>query len=297
MSLLERYPVLKKAVANQYQAILAGGAIAFSALLANPLPLIIYLAGNLMVMPMLVDRLRRRIEIEKKYADRKFEVLSNEQRYAELPGAARERFERLRALCAQIQNNYRGLSAASQGMLADQAGKFDAILGTCLRRLWLLRKYQELGNTLDPHAVAAEIERLEKALDQPDLDRRVREAWEQNLAIKRKLGETAAQNRANEQALVAELDSLEALLQLLLQKSLAATDAGAFTLEIDDVLAQAEADAASVHELEQMLGSMPDLGTAEDRASWRLPPLPEAPGAPPLLPAAGRGRERGGRRG
>ncbi len=53
--------------------------------------------------------------------------------------------------------------------------------------------------------------------------------------------------------------SLETLLQLLLQKSLAATDAGAFALEIDDVVSQAEADAASVVELERMLGGIPEL--------------------------------------
>ena len=46
--------------------------------------------------------------------------------------------------------------------------------------------------------------------------------------------------------LVAELDSIEALLQLLLQKSLAAGDAAAFAAELDDALSQAEADEQQV---------------------------------------------------
>jgi hypothetical protein len=39
LSFLERHPALKKAVANQYQAILAAGAIGFSAVTLSPLPL------------------------------------------------------------------------------------------------------------------------------------------------------------------------------------------------------------------------------------------------------------------
>ena len=39
MAFLDRHPVLKRAVANQYQAILLAGAAGFSLLFANPLPL------------------------------------------------------------------------------------------------------------------------------------------------------------------------------------------------------------------------------------------------------------------
>ena len=45
MGLLDRHPVLRRAVANQYQAILAAGAVGFSVLFANPLPLL--LSGGL----------------------------------------------------------------------------------------------------------------------------------------------------------------------------------------------------------------------------------------------------------
>jgi len=39
----------------------------------------------------------------------------------------------------------------------------------------------------------------------------------------------------------------------------AATDARAFSLEIDDVLQQAETDAQSVEEMERLLGGMPEM--------------------------------------
>jgi hypothetical protein len=49
------------------------------------------------------------------------------------------------------------------------------------------------------------------------------------------------------------------LLQLLHQKSVAATDARAFALELDDALQQAESDAQSVEEMERLLGAMPEM--------------------------------------
>jgi hypothetical protein len=66
----------------------------------------------------------------------------------------------------------------------------------------------------------------------------------------------------------------------------AATDAVAFSAEIDDVLAQAEADAASVQEMEQLLGSIPEL--VQPTLGERLRREPLARAAPP----AGRGRPR-----
>ena len=259
MGFLDRNPALKRAIANQYQAILAVGAVGFSLLLANPLPLIVFAGAQLMVMPLLVDRLKRRMEIEQKASQRQYETMSGEQRYGELPGPMRQRYDRLRQLCGQVQENYRGLSPASQGVLADQTEKFNAILANALRRLWLLQKYEELARTFSARQVKDEIGKIKMALESTTLDPRVREAWQQNLSIKEKLLASADRNQSQMQALAAELDSLETLLQLLLQKSLAATDAGAFALEIDDVVSQAEADAASVVELERMLGGIPEL--------------------------------------
>lgn len=271
MGLLDRNPVLKRAIVNQYQAILAAGAVGFSVLLANPLPLILFAGGQLMVMPFLLERLKRRMEIEKKASERQFEEMTGEQRYGELPGPMRQRFERLRQLCGQIQENYRGLSPASQGVFADQTAKFDAILANALRRFWLLQKYEELARTFSPRQVKDEVGKIKLALESPTLDERVREAWRQNLAIKEKLLASVDRNQAQMQALAAELDSLETLLQLLLQKSLAATDAGAFALEIDDVVSQAEADAASVVELERMLGGIPELVEPADLGGLATP--------------------------
>lgn len=282
MGLLDRHPVLRRTVANQYQAILAAGAVGFSVLFANPLPLLLYLGGNLMAFPFVFERLRRRLEIEKKFAERKALEMSRDERLRALSKAARARFERLRALCDSILEHYRGLSPASQGILADQRTKFEAILEAFTKRIWLVERYDDLADSTDPEVLRREIEGLERAQAEEELPRRVREALEKNLDIKRQLFAALEKNEASRVALRAELDSLEALLHLLLQKSVAATDATAFEAEVDDVLAQAEADAASVEEMERMLGSSFSAGSS-------LPPL-ALPGA--NAEAAGGARQR-----
>jgi hypothetical protein len=265
--------------------LLAAGATALSVATISPLPWLLYLGGNLVVMPFLFERLRRRMEIEKKYAERQVETMSQEQRYEELAPDSKARFQLFRRLCGQIQNNYKGLSSASQGLLTEQTGKFEAILASCLRRLWLVQKYEAMIRAIDPNKLASEVARLDRQLTAKDLQQRVREAWEQNRDIKNKLIQTVDRNEVNRTALLAELDSLESLLQLLLQKSVAATDPSDFVAQVDDLVAQAEADAASVAEMEALLGSMPELTGAptlsERLGRTAIPPLPVGVSPPP----------------
>ena len=286
MSLFTRYPALRKAVANQYQAILLAGAAAFSALTLSPLPLLLLAGAELMVMPFMLERLKRRIEIERKHASRQAVVLTQEQQLEALPEGSQRRFERLRALCRRVQENYRGLSPESQGLVADQAAKFDAVLASCLKRLWLLDRYDQMAEAVDGAATQRELELLDRRLADGGLPERVREALAKQRQIKAELHKAVERNRANRAALAAEVESLEALLQLLLPKSVAATDATAFSLEIDDVLAHVEADAASVEEMERLLASVPAAAPAEplflqkaQKARAAAPPAPPPPRA------------------
>ncbi len=275
--MLEKYPVLKRAIVNQYQVILAAAATTLAVATVSPLPFLILLGAEFMVMPFMFERLKRRLEIEKKYAARQSESLSQNERYDQLHPDQKLRYDSLKKLCRQIQGNYRGLTEASQGILAEYNDKFEAILATCLRRLWLVRKYDTMIRSFDADKVKADTERLKTALEAENLAPRVAEAWRQNLDIKEKLLAAVDRNIANREALLAELDSLESLFQLLLQKSLAATDAQAFSQEMDDLLAQADQDAASVQEMEQLLGSMPELSGVGSVSEEVGRPLLETP--------------------
>ena len=277
-------PALKRFALNQYQAILLAGAAAFSAVTWSPLPLLVWVGGQFVTAPFLLERLKRRIEIERKHANRRVEVVSQDEMFRELPAESARRFVQFRELCARIQQNYRGLSPASQEVLTDQSAKFDTILVSCLRRLWLLKKYEDLIAGFDAEKVRAELEALEARLQTEGTNARVHEAWTQNLEIKRRLLETSAKNEINRAALHAELDSLESLLQLLLQKSVAATDAQAFAAELDDALSQAETDAASIEEMEQLVGSLPETAATQLSDTLRNVSVPTQPQRPPRVP-------------
>jgi hypothetical protein len=291
MGVLDRNPVLKRAIVNQYQAILLAGAAAFAALTASGLPLLLFAGFELMALPFVFERLKRRLEIEKKYAAREAQTLSQEQQFEQLPSAMRGRFAQMRQLCERIQKNYRGLSPESQGVLAEQSSKFDAVLASYLKRLWLLDRYDEMVEVGDDGKLGEEIAALNREISATGLAPRVREALAKNREIKAELLRTLERNAASRDALRAEIDSLESLLQLLLQKSVAATDAAAFSVEIDDVLSQVQADAASVEEMERMLGAAPALGeettlSPKLRQAQAMPP-------PPPPPSPARGRQRG----
>ncbi len=289
--MLESHPVLKRAIANQYQVILTAAAVALSVATISPLPFLLLLGGEFVAMPFMFERLKRRLEIEKKYAARETESLSQAERYDQLPPEGKSRFDALQRLARQIQGNYRGLSAASQGIMAEYQDKFEAILSTCLRRLWLAQKYEQMIRAFDSGRVKTDIERLKAQLAQEGVAPRIKEAWQQNLAIKEKLLAAVDRNVANRTALLAELDSLDSLFQLLLQKSLAATDAQAFSAEMDDILSQAELDSASVQEMEQLLGSMPELSGIPSISQAVKQPMVQAPDLP-FLP---RGMREGGK--
>lgn len=288
MGFFDKHPALKKALGNQYQVILLGGAAAFSLLLANPAPLLLLVGAELVTLPWIVERLKRRLDLERKIAHRSARSVTQEEQYRELPSAMRERFVRLKQSTERIQANYRGLSPETQGMLHEQGDKLEAILVSCLRRLWLLKKYDELDAALDEEALVEEVAELEARIEASgDVERRVRDAWTQNLEIKRKVLASAQRNQATRATLLAELDSIESLLQLLLQKSLAASDAETFAAEVDDALAQAESDEQTVHEMEQLVGAEPmatrerlsdalrSLTPAPHRETSRPPPPPQ----------------------
>jgi hypothetical protein len=286
---LDRHPALAKAVVNQYQAILLAGAAAFSAVTLSPLPLLLFAGAELMVLPFLVERFKRRLAIEKKHASRQAVALTQEQQYEALTRTAQARFARLRELCQRVQQNYSGLSPESQRLIADQAAKFETVLASCLKRLWLLQKHDEMAEHTERDEVERAIAAAERQLAEGGLAPRVREALEQQLEIRRELARALERNAATREALAAELDSLEALLQLLLQKSVAATDATAFSAEIDDVLQHIEADAASVQEMETLLATLAPASAAADGP--RLAPRLRQPAAGP--PPRGRDRQRG----
>ncbi len=197
------HPVLKRAVANQYQVILAAAATALSGATLSPLPFLLLLGGEFMAMPFMFERLKRRLEIEKKYAARagRDPVPGRALRPA-LPAGKCAASTRLRQLCRQIQGNYKGLSPASQGIMAEYRRQVRRHPGHVPAAAVAGPEVRADDPAFDSAEVGARSTKLEGARRSKALAAAREGGLEQNLAIKEKLLAAVDRNVANRHALV-----------------------------------------------------------------------------------------------
>jgi hypothetical protein len=271
--------ILRELIVNQYQAIIAGGAALASVLTLNPLPFLLWLGSEMVLLPILDSGpLRRRVARRRREAARAVE----EQRRATLiaafdPEHAR-RYAAMEELCAMIETNYQGLSGISQAYLAEQRGKLDNILDGCLHRMLALQRYENMPATRSPTEIKREIAALEQELAGPGLNERARAALQKNLELKRKLLASYSEVGATMKALSTELDSMASLLEVLHQNSISLRDPQAIAEELDTIVQQSEASDRAVREMEALLRS--GGGWAADLGENVPAPAKERDGTP-----------------
>ena len=269
--------ILRELILNQYQAIVAGGAALASVLTLNPVPFLLWLGSELVLLPILdsgplrrkVARRRREIARARQSQRRAAAIASFEPQFA-------KRYASMEQLCRAIEGNYQGLSGISQAYLSEQRGKLDNILDGCLNRMLALQRYDKMPITRNPSEIKREIADLEKELAGGDLNDRARTALQKNLELKQRLLKSYSEAGGNMKALETELDSMQSLLEVLHQNSLSLRDPQAISDELDTIVRQSDASDRAVRELEAMLRAgggewAPDL---EDI----FPPTPQ-PGA------------------
>src|SRR6187551_2133888 len=103
--------ILRELIVNQYQAIVAAGAVAASVLTLNPLPMLLWFGSELVLLPILDSGpLRRLVSRRRREAARK---QSDERRRAVIatfdPASAR-RYGALSSMCEMIEANYQSLT-------------------------------------------------------------------------------------------------------------------------------------------------------------------------------------------
>jgi hypothetical protein len=261
--------ILRELIFNQYQAIVAAGAVVASVLTVNPMPLLIWLGSEMVLLPILDSGPLRRL-----VARRRREAI-----IAAFDAAHAKRYAQLEQLCRMIEANYQGLTGISQAYLSEQRGKLDHILEGCLHRMLALQRYEKMPLSRDPDELAREIARLERELAGDDLNERARVALQKNLELKRKLLTSVSEIGGTMKALATELDSMASLLEVLHQNSISLRDPQAFSEELDTIVRQSEDSERVVREMEALLRSDGawagglDAVALPDTAS-RVPPIP-----------------------
>jgi hypothetical protein len=272
--------ILRELVFNQYQAIVLGGTALASLIALNPLPLMLWLGSELVLLPILDSGPLRRLVARRKLAKARADAkAARERTVAGLTPHHAKRYVAMDALCQQIEANYRSLNGISQAYLSEQRGKLDVILQSCLHRLMALQRYERMPATRTPEDVSGEIRALEDELQAEDLPERAAAALRKNLELKQRLLASLSEVDGNVKTLATELDSLESLLEVLHQNSISLRDPQAISDELDTIVRQSEESGRIVREMEALLPaglpswddhvSLPDAVTPSqsDRAS------------------------------
>jgi hypothetical protein len=267
----EAASILKELVANQYQAILLGGAALASLVSLNPLPLLVWLGGELVLLPILDSGpLRRRVHRRRLARAREESERRRTGVIAALSPANQKRYGEMAQLCRLIEANYRGLHGMSQAYLSEQQDKLGVILNGSAHRMMALQRYEQLLANRNPARVEDAIEGLERELADTTLPDRARAALQKNLELKRRLLQSLADARGTIRALATELDSMVSLLEVLHQNSISMRDPEAAAHELDTIVRQSEDSERVVREMEALLRS--------DTSEWMAPPpVPDAP--------------------
>jgi hypothetical protein len=277
--------ILRELIVNQYQAIIAAGAVAASVLTLNPMPLLIWLGSEMVLLPILDSGpLRRRVARRRREAARALSAERRKSVIAAFDAAHAKRYASLEQLCGMIEANYQGLSGISQAYLSEQRGKLDNILEGCLMRMMALQRYEKMPTRSSPDSIRRDIAGLERELVDPELNDRARAALQKNLELKRRLLASLAEVGGTMRALSTELDSMASLLEVLHQHSIALRDPQAISEELDTIVRQSEDSERVVREMEALLRADGDWSSdfhveaapaSSDRGS--IPPIPTPP--------------------
>jgi len=267
--------ILRELIFNQYQAIVLGGMAVASVVALNPLPLLIWLGSELVLLPILDSGpLRRLVNRRKRDLARARAGQARASAIAGLSAPHARRFAAVEEMCRNIEGNYQGLSGISQAYLSEQRAKLDMILTGCLTRLTALQRYQARPARRGPAEIEREIAGLEKELADPEVPERAAAALRKNLELKRRLLDSLAQVDDTVRTLQTEIDSMESLVEVLHQNSMSLRDPQAIADELDTIVRQSEDSNRIVREMEALLRTDTDGWQGELEPVAPVPPIP-----------------------
>jgi hypothetical protein len=268
--------ILRELIFNQYQAIVLGGTAVLSLLAANPLPLLVWLGSELVLLPILDSGpLRRLVNRRKREIAKAHAAAARSRLIGDLTVDHAKKYAALEELCGQIEANYGGLTGISQVYLSEQRAKLDMILAGALHRLHALQRYQKMPARRRAEDIQREIASLETEIAKSNVSERTAAALQKNLELKRRLLLSVSQVGDTVRMLQTEIDSIQSLLEVLHQNSMSLRDPQAISEELDTIVRQSEDSERIVREMEALLrtdmtGLQDDVGTSP----VAIPPIP-----------------------
>jgi hypothetical protein len=254
---------LSLAFKSQYNLITLGTAIGFALLSANPLPVLLVLGAQMIVLPLVAgsERYQRAVkarlmedERQQKQANRRLEASEMLQA---LSDQERHRYRGLETLAAEIRENYQGLDASSQSLLDEVVSKLDFLIAFYLRMRYSVARYEAYFQTTDPERIRHRLDSLEREMSQgPERVRAIKAKTANVLKKRMERYEKALENR---QLVDAQTETVLEVLQLLRDQSFSMRDPKTITEQLDGLVTSAEETERGVKDLEDLLAADQDL--------------------------------------
>ncbi|HEY7515391.1 MAG TPA: hypothetical protein VIC87_12980, partial [Vicinamibacteria bacterium] len=254
---------LSLAFKSQYNLISLGTAIGFALLSANPLPLLLVLGAQMIVLPLVAgsERYQRAIkaklmedERQQKQANRRLEA---SEMLRALSDQERNRYRGLETLAAEIRENYQSLDASSQSLLDEVVSKLDFLIAFYLRMRYSVARYEAYFQTTDPERIRHRLTSLEREMAQgPERVRAIKARTANVLKKRMERYEKALENR---QLVDAQTETVLEVLQLLRDQSYSMRDPREITAQLDGLVSAAEETERGVRDMEDILSTEDEL--------------------------------------
>jgi hypothetical protein len=299
---------LTHAFKSQYNLIGLGTALGFSFIAGNPLPLLLALGVEMVVLPLVAGNarfqrlVRARVSSEQDSAKQERKQLETAEMLRQLPAPEQQRYRALQIRAQEIRDNYRGLGESSQMLLDDLIRKLDFLLAFYLRMRHSLSRYESYFASTDPERIRERIAMLDHEMAAgPE---RVQQIKAKTKSVLEKRLERYAKAQENRTIVEAQTETVEEVLQLLRDQSFSIRDPRTITEQLDGLVSSAEETERGVRDMEEILALDSEaMGLSAVGIEAELPtqaPQPVAPAvapriAPPPPPATTqrqRGRDR-----
>ncbi|NND71786.1 MAG: hypothetical protein HKN43_09415 [Rhodothermales bacterium] len=163
---------------------------------------------------------------------------------------SQRRYARLRKLGRDIQNNYRKMSYASQGMLDSHVKKINGLLDSYLTLLYQRERYQYSSQATTEADVLRAMEELKT--DMSDDPPKVLAIKERRLKILEQRLNRFKKGSENLEIIEAQLETVEDVVKYIHEQSLTLNNPEEITFQLDTLLTEVEETQLAVEEIEEV---------------------------------------------
>ncbi len=183
---------------------------------------------------------------------------AREQLVNELAPSQREHWLALNELKEKILANYR-LLPGGRVMAASSEGRLDGLLTSFLKLLSTLNSYRKYLNTSDRRSIEAELVTLEADVAQ-ETNPRLKDVKARRVEIMKKRVHRFAQAEESREVVSHQLASIEDVLRLTHEQSIAIRDPEAVERQLEALTTEVEATEETVREMERFMEFSDEVG-------------------------------------